>query len=304
MANTFLCLPGGLINIPVKMYAATSSEGVKFNMFHVHDDGSASRINMPCVCAGCKEEVPRNQLVRGQERDGQAILVTDEELEELQLDAGKPFKVLRYCRPDEVDPLLYEAPYFLTPDIGDGRGRSANPQAAETYATFLAVLEETGLIGVVQYTMRQTTHLAMVSPRRRGDEAVLVLHNLAWPAELRAPEFAVLKRQIDINPRSLKLMTQIVEQEVEEFNAEEYVDVFAGRVKEFIDCKADGVPMTVREETEAAEEVGDLLAKLEATAAAQTQARAAHPAGKRRAAAKAPAKKAAPAKAPVRRKTA
>lgn len=297
MANTTLSLPGGLVSVPVKMFSATGSDNeVKFNLFHVHADGSADRISQPRICQGCGEAVEQRDLVRGVERNGEALLVTDEELSQVQSDAGTSFEILRFVDADEISPLLYGNPYFLGPDLGTDRShpRPRNPRAPETYMTLWTALEKKKdkRVGVVQYTMRARTHLAMLRAATVDDKQVLVIQNLNWPSELRTPaDVPALDTDVTINTRSLTLMEQLIEQETEPFDAEQYVDTYAEGVTKLLDCKESGVSMTFAG-AEPVTHVTDLLAALEATVAAKAQSKAVHPAGKR-----VPAKKVAPAPA-------
>jgi DNA end-binding protein Ku len=256
----------GLISVPVKMYSAIESNDLRFNQFHVHDDGSASRVNMPAVCQGCGEVVSRSDLVKGVERGDAAILLSDDELKSVESDAGdKDFEVLSFVHQDEIDPISFASPYYLEPDPKRGK------RAAETYVVLRTALTESRKVGIVRYTMRSKTHLAVL----RVSGKVLIVQNICWPADLRAADFSVLEREVKVDPKELKLAHQLVDTMSGEFDASEYVDEYAVRVDELIDAKEAGVPMTVREEAEPTEEVSDLLAALEASVKA-------HPAGKER----------------------
>ena len=142
------------------------------------------------------------------------------------------------------------------------------------------MLDETGRRGVVRYTMRGRTHLAVL----RVAGGVLVVQNIAYPDQLRKLEFASLQREVDVDRKAVKLMTQLMESMVAEFDAADYVDTYAVKVSELIDAKAAGVPMTPGEEAEAAEDVSDLLQALTASIDQKGAAKSAanHPAGKRR----------------------
>ena len=71
----------GLVSIPVKVYTATRSKSVRFNMLHEAD---RSRLKQQYVCATCGEVVERGDTVRGFEyaRD-QYVVLTEAELKEL-----------------------------------------------------------------------------------------------------------------------------------------------------------------------------------------------------------------------------
>lgn len=291
MANTVLAF-GPFVNIPVQLFSATDDSGVRFHSYHVHGEGDVSRISMPRVCQSCDETVEQNELTRGVERDDNVILVTDDELAQVEVDSGREFEILHFVDADEISPMLYESPYFLAPDLGGSKRPMRGKGTVEAYVTLRTVLEDTGRVGVVKYTMRGKTHLAVL----RVEGEVLVIQNVLWPSLLRKPEFASLDREVAVDPQAVKLMTKLVEDMVETFSENEYVDTYAERVKELLDAKESGVPMAKRESDPVAE-VSDLLEALKKQAALRAKSQAAHPAGKR-APAKAPAKKAAAKAAP------
>ena len=72
----------GLVSVPVKLYAATKSKSVSFNLLHAKDK---SRLRQQYVCATCGEIVERSAMVKGYEfaKDQYAVL-TDEELRGLE----------------------------------------------------------------------------------------------------------------------------------------------------------------------------------------------------------------------------
>lgn len=70
----------GLLNVPVKIFAATSDHKTEFHQFHQHADGSTSRVQQVLRCAACASDVARGDLVRGVERGDDVVLVTDDEL--------------------------------------------------------------------------------------------------------------------------------------------------------------------------------------------------------------------------------
>ncbi len=269
----------GLVSVPVKMYSATESHDPKFNSCHVHEDGTGHRIAMVRRCTQCEAEVGYGDLVKGVEReDGTMLLILKEELESIDTDVSSGFEILKFVHADEgPDPLTYESGYYLAPDVGGGKGKPVNKAALDGYVLLRTVLRESGRVGIVKYTMRSKTHVAVL--RVVGD--VLVLQNTIWADELRTPDFAVLNREVTLAPKMVKMATGLLESMAGEYDATEYVDEAAVAVQDLINAKATGQPV-VRREKEATEEVGDLLAALEASIALE-QSVAAHPAGKKRA---------------------
>jgi DNA end-binding protein Ku len=261
MANTNVVF--GLISVPVKVYSAIESRGMAFHQYHQHDDGTAHRVTMPTVCTGCGEVASRGSLIKGAERGDTTILITADELAAVEPESAKDFEVLKFVDAAEIDPISYSSPYYLEPDAKRGK------RAVETYSLLRTVLTESGRVGIVTYTMRSKTHLAVLRPSGNA----LVLQNIAWPADVRSTDELTGLGEVKVNPAELKLARQLVDAMTGPFVAGEHVDTYATAVENLIDSKANGgEPMTACEETEAAAEVSDLLAALEASVAAKTAA--------------------------------
>jgi len=68
----------GLVSIPVRLFPATSSKSVRFNLLH---DKDKSRIQEKIFCPVEEKIVDRSELVRGYEIEkGRYVTFTDEEL--------------------------------------------------------------------------------------------------------------------------------------------------------------------------------------------------------------------------------
>ena len=69
----------GLVTIPVKLYLATESGGIGFNLLHA---SCLNRIQMKIYCPYHDEVIPRSETVRGYEwSKGQYVVVTDEDID-------------------------------------------------------------------------------------------------------------------------------------------------------------------------------------------------------------------------------
>ena len=106
----------GLVNVPVKLYSAVSKKTVRFNQLH---DVDHSRIQQKRVCAKDGEEVPFENIVKGYEiAPDKYVVITSDELEALDPKKTRSIDIEDFVDLDEIDPLYYEHPYYLVPDIG------------------------------------------------------------------------------------------------------------------------------------------------------------------------------------------
>jgi DNA end-binding protein Ku len=96
----------GLVTIPVKLYAATESKDVRFNLLHRE---CRTPIQYRKVCPHCDREVAQDEIVRGYEFErGRYVTVEDEEFESIPLAAKRSLDIVGFVKLDEIDPVYYD----------------------------------------------------------------------------------------------------------------------------------------------------------------------------------------------------
>lgn len=247
----------GLVNVPVKLYAATEDHDVKFHQVHAKDNG---RIRYKRVCEVCGEVVEYRDIARAYEsEDGQAVIITDDDLANLPEERSREISVAEFVPADQLDPLLYDRSYFLQPD----------GSSTKSYVLLAKTLAQTDRVAIVHFALRNKTRLAALRVNDFGKRQVMVVHTLRWPDEIRDPDFPVLDKKVEIKPAELKMAGQVVESMAEDFHPEQYRDEYQEQLVELIEAKlAGGEAFTAEEkptELDETEDVSDLLAKLEAS---------------------------------------
>jgi len=288
----------GLVNVPVRLFAATQENDIRFHQVHREDGG---RIRYKRTCSVCGEEVDYTDIAKGYETsDGQLVILTDEDLDKLPVSSSHEIDVVEFVPAAQVDPILFARSYYLEPDA----------RAAKPYALLREALVETDRMAIVKVSLRQKETLAVLRVR---DKAIM-LQTMLWPDEVRQPDFAILDDDVDLRPQELKMAASLVESMASDFNPDEYSDSYREAVAELIDAKlerGESAELPGAEEAEPTKtgEVIDLLTALQrsvnrargqADEAVADQATAAAPA-KKAAARKPPAKKEAAKKAPAKK---
>src|SRR3954463_14270130 len=117
----------GLVNVPVKVYSATSTKTVRF---HQLDARTGTRIVQRRVNPQTGEEVPYEDLVKGYEltRD-RYVVVRPEELDAIAPEKSRTIDIEDFVELAEIDPVYYDHPYWLVPDTGAGKAYSLLVQA-------------------------------------------------------------------------------------------------------------------------------------------------------------------------------
>ena len=106
----------GLVTIPVKLYLATESKGISFNMLHKDD---LSRIQMKIWCPVEDEPINRSDTVKGFEyAPGEYVVITDEDLERVPLKTVRSIEIEQFTKAkrDDAAVRFVKSAYYLEPD--------------------------------------------------------------------------------------------------------------------------------------------------------------------------------------------
>jgi DNA end-binding protein Ku len=283
----------GLVNVPVKLYSAVSKKTVRFNQLHERDN---SRIQLKRFCAEEDQEVPYEEIVKGYEiSPGQYVVITTEELENLDPKKTRTIDIEDFVDLDEIDPLFYEHPYYLAPDTGAGK----------PYKLLLEALRETNKVAIARVVISSKEYLTAIRPA--GD--VLTMETMLFADELIDPGDIdeLPDEDVRATEREVDMARQLIESLATEFEPAKYRDEYRERVLELIERKAEGQEVAIPAEPEAPTAVPDLMAALEASLAAakggrEKVAAAGNGQAKKDGAKKAPAKKKPAQKRPTTKK--
>ena len=271
----------GLVNVPVKMYTATSSHDVSFHQVHRTDGG---RIKYKRVCDACGEEVGYDEIAKGYEApDGQLVILTDEDLADLPVTSSREIEVERFVPAEQIDPMLLEKSYYLEPEKG----------GVKPYALLREALRSADRMALVHVAIRQRSTLAVL--RVRDD--VIVLQTMLWPDEIRRPDFDTLGEASDLRPQELAMAGSLVDSMTGDYVPEEFADDYREAVEGLLSAKLVGgdtreVP-AAKAAPGGAGQVVDLLAALQRSVEAARSSSVGAPAAKAAVKEAAPVKKAA-----------
>lgn len=244
----------GLVNVPVKLYAATGEHEVPLHQVHKKDGG---RIRYKKFCSIEDEQVEYAEIAKGYETDdGRLVVLTDEDLDRLPLATEREIEVIEFVPGDQVDPILLAKTYYLEPDR----------TAAKPYALLREALTSTDRMAVVKVALRQRESMAVL--RVRDD--VICLQTLLWPDEVREADFPILDQDVTVKPQELAMASSLVESLAGDFDPSGFEDRYRAALEEVIEQKvSSGRTQAVPQPEEVGEggqqtgEVVDLLAALQ-----------------------------------------
>ena len=237
----------GLVNVPVKLYAATEDHDISFRQVHREDGG---RIHYKRVCSVDGEEVSYDDIAKGYEtEDGEMVVITDDDLKNLPNQSSKEIAVEKFVPADQIDPMLLDRSYYLEPEKG----------AAKAYALLRDALEASDRMALVAVAIRNRKNMAVLRVR----EGIIILQTMIWADEIRSSDFANLGDVGSATERELSMATMLVDSLSGDWDPEEFQDDYAEAVQVMVETKLSGGEVKHAPEPKDTGEVVDLLEALQ-----------------------------------------
>jgi DNA end-binding protein Ku len=237
----------GLVNVPVKLYAATEDHDISFRQVHREDGG---RIHYKRVCSIDGEEVSYDDIAKGYEtEDGEMVVITDDDLKNLPNQSSKEIAVEKFVPADQIDPMLLDRSYYLEPEKG----------AAKAYALLRDALEASDRMALVAVAIRNRKNMAVLRVR----DGIIVLQTMIWADEIRSADFANLGDVGSATERELSMATMLVDSLSGDWDPDEFQDDYAEAVQVMVETKLSGGEVKHAPEPKDTGEVVDLLEALQ-----------------------------------------
>ncbi|MFC6334675.1 Ku protein [Paenibacillus septentrionalis] len=258
----------GLVHVPVKMHAATEDKDIHFRQLHKE---CKMPISYEKKCPHCDKEVKAEDIVKGFEYEkDKFVIVNQEELEAIKPESARTIKILDFVDLKEIDPIYFEKPYYLSPDMA----------GSDAYSLLMEAIKQTGKIGIAKINIRSKSSLAAI----RVVDNCLCLETMHFPDEIRAiNQVPNLPQQTSVSDKELEMAKMLVEQLSEEFDPTKYTDDYRIALYELIESKITGESVDIVSTPAAAKtNVIDLMAALKASIEATKPEPPAAPKRKRR----------------------
>ena len=240
----------GLVSIPIRVYVATQSQQLSFNMLH---EKCGSRIRQQLFCPVCERVIERNETVRGyQFQKDRYVTFTDDELKALEAEANRSIDIHEFVPLEKVDPIYFEDAHYLGPDKG----------AEKAYHLLSEAMRTSGKVALAQYVRGGKEHLVLIRPHDGG----LVLHSMLYADEVRSLADVDTGGEPKIRPNELQMAERLIEQLASDaFRPDQYKDEYRERLQEVVQKKVAGEEVTVSEPEKPRAEVIDLMEALKAS---------------------------------------
>ncbi|HEY5080686.1 MAG TPA: Ku protein [Bauldia sp.] len=215
-----------LVSIPVQVFSATKTAArVSFNQIH---KPSGKRIRYEKVVPGVGAIDP-DDIVKGYEVEkGKYVLITDDEIEDVKLEAKHTIDLIQFVDEGEIDPVFFEKPYFVAPDEDEVAG--------EAYVVLRDALKQSKKIGLGSLVARGQASIVALRAAGKG----LMIETLRYADELQNSEqyFSTVpgaKPEKEL----LLLATELIGRKVAPFDPKAFKDQYDIALRELIDAKME-----------------------------------------------------------------
>jgi DNA end-binding protein Ku len=236
----------GLISIPIRLSPAARTERISFNQLH---KVCHTRLKQPLFCPACDRMVERSEVEKGYEHEkGQYLLFTQEELDEVEPETAHTMEILEFVKLDEVDPVYFDASYYIAPEEAGQRA----------YQLLTEAMEKSGYAGIAKIAMHNREYIVVIRPREHG----LTLHTMFYSNEIRAEAEYGRADKGQIKDQERTLAQQLIESLAAPFEPDKYHDTYQAGLQNLIEAKSSGRKITAMPHAQAKAPVIDLMEAL------------------------------------------
>ncbi|HEY0714513.1 MAG TPA: Ku protein, partial [Polyangia bacterium] len=207
---------------------------------------------------GGNREVPYERIVKGYEvSKGKVVLIEPKELESLAPAKMRTIDIEHFVDVHEIDPLYWDATYFLAPDERAG--------AAKSYVLLRKAMEETERVAIGRFVLRTKEYLVTIRPLGAG----LALETMMFADEVRDIDEVIPAsvKKLSAAPQQVALAKQLMKSLEARFDPSQYEDTFRDRVMDLIKRKSRGQVIETEVEEQPEAPVVDLMEALKASLA-------------------------------------
>jgi DNA end-binding protein Ku len=215
-----------LVSCPVKLFPATSASAGKISFNLLHKD-TLNRVQQKYHDPELGE-IDRADLVKGyQFEKDKYVVVTAEELDEIEIESSKTIDIDGFCDAAEIDPIYFDSTYYLAPD---------GPIAEETFAVILEAMRRVGKVAVARIVLSGRERLVTIQPIDDGFR----LTTLRSAKEIREASGALEPLKAKVADDMLAMAGQIIASKAAKFAPEAFEDRYEEALLTLVKSKITG----------------------------------------------------------------
>jgi DNA end-binding protein Ku len=211
----------------VALYSAKHERGsIRFNLINPE---TGNRIRMVTQDAVTGTELSRRDLVKGYEfKKDTYLLLTDADLDSVKVESSSVMTIEKFVDASSIDPIYYDAAYYLAPDGEAGR---------DVYAVLRQAIAETGRIALSRVVIGQREKTIAL----RAVEGGIVAHTLDEQRDINdaRPVFG-FAAGIAVDREMVQLAKELVNRQTSNYDPSDLEDRYETRLRAMIEAKLKG----------------------------------------------------------------
>ena len=216
-----------LVSCPVAMFNARHERNaIRFNMINPK---TGNRVKMITQDAETGEPLSRGETVKGYEfSKGRYVILSDEDIESVKVESSGMMTIEKFVTDESIDPIYYDASYYLAPDGKAGE---------DVYAVLREAIEKTGRVAISRVVIGQRERTIALRPFGGG----LVAHTLNEQRDLNEAEpLFEHVAQAKSDPEMVKLAVQLIDRQTSKYDPSDLEDRYETRLRAMLDAKIQG----------------------------------------------------------------
>ena len=216
-----------LVSCPVALYSAKHDRStIRFNMINPE---TGNRIKMLTVDAETDKELQRRDLVKGYEfKKNHYLLLSDADFESVKVESSSVMTIEKFVENNSIDPIYFNASYYLAPDGNAGR---------DVYAVLYEAISDTGRVALSRVVIGQRERTIALMSTDGG----LVAHTLDEQRDINdAKQIFDDVTEVKTDPEMVQLAKQLIDRQTAKYDPSDIEDRYETRLREMIDAKLKG----------------------------------------------------------------
>jgi DNA end-binding protein Ku len=216
----------GLVNVPVSLVAATRDRDLHFRQIHAR---THEPLSISFVCTKEDKPVDYSEIAHGYDTGKGYVMLTDDELAAAQPEKTRTIDIREFVDLAEIDPILFDHPYYLVP-AGEGEG------PLRAYRLLAEVMAGEGKVAIGQFVLRTKEYLVAL----RARDGVLALTTMAFQQEVRPTKDLGLPVRKRPGKEKIDRAVALVEALAADFDHGDYKDRYRRQLRGVVKAKEDG----------------------------------------------------------------
>src|SRR5260221_6464577 len=214
----------GLVNIPVKLYSASVSHTLDFDMLR---KGDLCKVHYTRVCLEDGKEIPYEDIVKGyKDENGDYIVLRDKDFENANLAKTHTIDILHFINESEIDSVYFDKPYYLEPE----------KSGEKSYALLREAIKKSKKAAVGRFVLKSREHFGVL----RVYNDIIIFDQLRYMDEIRDTKELNIPKAQKFSTKEVELAIALINKISHKFDPKSYKDSYTSELKKMISQKAKG----------------------------------------------------------------